>query len=57
MLVIAGFTCGVVVGAIVAIKKGGNKFDIAQYAAGYGIAIAILGLFATIAAGWMLGSG
>lgn len=54
MLVIAGFACGAVAGAIVARRKGGNKFDIAQYAVGYGIAIAILGLFATMAGGWLL---
>ena len=57
MLVIAGFACGAVAGAIVARRKGGNKFDIAQYAVGYGIAIAILGLFATMGAGWLLGPG
>ncbi|MDE0113440.1 MAG: hypothetical protein OXI87_00565 [Albidovulum sp.] len=57
MLVIAGFACGAVFGALVARKKGGNKFDIAQYAAGYGIAAAILGLFSTIVAGWLLGTG
>ncbi|MCY4459039.1 MAG: hypothetical protein OXC26_01350 [Albidovulum sp.] len=55
MLVIAGFACGAVAGAVFAIKKGGNKFDIAQYSVGCGIAAAILGLFATIAAGWILG--
>jgi hypothetical protein len=29
-------------------RRGGSKLDIAQYAAAYGIALAIAGLFATV---------
>jgi hypothetical protein len=38
------------VGGLTARRRGGRAADIAQYAAGYGIAFALLGVFATIAA-------
>lgn len=36
---------GGVIGWRVAKKRGGNRLDIAQYVAAYGLAFAILGLF------------
>ncbi|WP_168732889.1 hypothetical protein [Aliigemmobacter aestuarii] len=48
MIVIAGFVLGVVLGAGIAKKRGGKPADMAQYAAVYGIAFSLVGLFATI---------
>lgn len=48
MIVIAGLVLGVVIGAVTARKRGGARLDMAQYAAGYGIAFTLLGLIATI---------
>ena len=48
MIVLAGAIIGVLMGAWTAKKRGGGKWDIAQYAAGYGIAFTLLGLIITI---------
>lgn len=48
MIVLAAALIGILLGARAARKREGNRLDIAQYAAGYGIAFAILGLFATL---------
>ena len=48
MIVIGGFLLGAVLGALSASRKGGKPADMAQYAAAYGIALALLGLFVTI---------
>lgn len=48
MIVLAGALAGAAYGAWLARKRGGTRADIAQYAAGYGIAFAILGLFVTL---------
>ena len=48
MLVIAGLLLGGLWGGYVARKRKGGRFDIAQYAAVYAIAFAIVGLFATV---------
>ena len=48
MIVIAGALIGAIWGATTAKKRGGKGADQAQYAAGYGIALAILGLFITL---------
>lgn len=48
MIVIAGAFAGGIWGARVARKRGGNRLDMAQYGAGYGIALAIVGLVLTI---------
>ena len=45
MTVIVSALVGVVLGVLSARRHNGNRFDIAQYAAGYGIAFALLGLF------------
>lgn len=49
MIVIGGLVVGALLGAGVARGRGGRGLDMAQYAAGYGIAFGILGLFLTIA--------
>ncbi|MDP4031487.1 MAG: hypothetical protein Q8P60_01305 [Pseudorhodobacter sp.] len=48
MIVIAGLVLGAVIGAGIAARRGGRLPDMAQYAAGYAIAIGLLGLFVTI---------
>jgi len=48
MIIIAGVLIGAVLGALTARRRGGNGFDIAQYAAVWGLIGAILGMFATI---------
>ena len=48
MIVISGAILGAISGGMLAAKRKGNKADIAQYAAGYAIFFAILGLVATI---------
>lgn len=48
MIVIAGVLIGAIWGGLVARRRKGNGFDIAQYAAGYGIAFGLVGLFVTI---------
>lgn len=50
MLVIAGLVFGATGGALLAKKRGGRRLDMAQYAAGFGIAFGLLGLFATLIA-------
>jgi hypothetical protein len=54
MIVILFTVAGAIWGGRVAKKRGGNGLDIAQYAAGYGIAFGLLGLFLTVAISWML---
>ena len=48
MIVIGGALIGAILGGMTAARRKGNGFDIAQYAAGYAIAFALLGLLATI---------
>lgn len=48
MIVIAAAILGAFLGWSTAKKRKGNKLDMAQYAAGYGIAFAIAGLFLTL---------
>ena len=45
MIMIASTLIGILLGIISARRRKGNRLDIAQYAAGYGIAFAIFGLF------------
>jgi hypothetical protein len=49
MLVIGGLVIGAGIGAYIARKRGGKLADIAQYAAGYGLAFTLLGTIATLA--------
>ena len=39
---------GAIIGGLTARKRGGNRKDIAQYAAGYGMAFLIVGMVATV---------
>lgn len=48
MIVIAGLVLGAIFGAVLAARRGGKRLDILQYAAGFGIAFCLLGLFVTI---------
>lgn len=48
MLVIGGAILGTIIGALTARKRGGTGLDMAQYAAGYGIAFALIALVATV---------
>jgi hypothetical protein len=48
MIVIAAALIGAVLGGMKAKKRGGAVADIAQYAAGYAVAFALIGLLATI---------
>ncbi|MGE4327990.1 MAG: apolipoprotein acyltransferase [Pseudodonghicola sp.] len=48
MIVIFAALIGAVIGGLTARKRGGKPADIAQYAAGYAIAFAIVGVLATI---------
>lgn len=49
MLVVLGMAAiGAVLGALTARKRNGNAADMAQYAAGYGIAFALAGLIISL---------
>ncbi|MBS0124346.1 apolipoprotein acyltransferase [Thetidibacter halocola] len=48
MIVISGVILGAISGGLMAARRKGNKADILQYAAGYGIFFGLLGLIATI---------
>lgn len=48
MIVLAAFLLGIAWGIRTASRRGGNRLDKAQYAAGGGIAGALLGLIVTI---------
>lgn len=48
MLVIGGLVLGAVGGALYARRYGGKPADMAQYAAGFGIACGLLALFLTL---------
>ncbi|WP_415403137.1 apolipoprotein acyltransferase [Tateyamaria sp. SN3-11] len=48
MIVIAAALIGVFIGALTARKRGGNRLDMAQYAAGYALAFVVVGLIATV---------
>lgn len=48
MIVLAGLGFGGLYGGLLAKKRGGKLADSLQYAAGFGIAFGLLGLFATI---------
>lgn len=54
MIVIAGLAGGALYGAVLAGRRGGKPLDRLQYAAGFGIAFALLGMFLTIALERML---
>lgn len=45
MIVLLSALLGIVMGVVKARKRNGNRLDILQYATGYGIAFAIVGVF------------
>jgi hypothetical protein len=48
-MIILGFAiAGALVGAFTARSRGGKRLDLAQYAASYSMAFAIIGLFITV---------
>ncbi|MBD0864707.1 MAG: hypothetical protein GDA36_03400 [Rhodobacteraceae bacterium] len=48
MIVILGGVFGAALGVYTANKRGGNRWDMAQYAAGFGVAFMLAGLLVTI---------
>lgn len=54
MIVLAGLLLGIFWGIRTARARGGNRLDMAQYAAVFGILFALAGLFVTIAVERML---
>lgn len=48
MILIGMAIIGIGLGLMTARKRNGNRLDMAQYAAGFGIAFLLLGLFLTI---------
>ena len=48
MIILAAIVFGALTGWGVARRRGGRKLDQLQYAAGYGIAFGIVGVFVTI---------
>ncbi|MGB0660877.1 MAG: hypothetical protein ACPGNV_11945 [Mangrovicoccus sp.] len=51
MIIILFALLGAAYGGFKAKKNGGNRWDIAQYAASFAIACAVLGLFVTVILG------
>ena len=54
MIVIVLAIVGGCIGGFTAKKRGGNRKDIAQYAAGYGLAFIVVGMIATVTLDRML---
>jgi hypothetical protein len=48
MIVLGAALLGAFIGGFTAARRKGKALDIAQYAAGYGIAFALLGVFLTL---------
>ena len=48
MIILAAMVLGILVGSFTAKNRGGQRLDILQYGAVYGIAFALIGIFATI---------
>ena len=49
MIIIVAAIAGAILGGLKAKKRGGKPADIAQYAAGYGIAFSLVAVMVTIA--------
>ena len=49
MFVFGGMLIGAIWGGMTAKRRGGRPLDIAQYAAGYGILFAVIGMALTVA--------
>jgi cytochrome c biogenesis protein CcdA len=48
MIVLGAALMGAIIGGMTASRRKGGRLDIAQYAAGYAIAFALIGLFVTL---------
>lgn len=48
MIAIFGFLAGALYGGFLAKRRKGTRFDIAQYAGGFGIAFGLLGMVLTV---------
>lgn len=48
MIILAFAVFGILLGTVQARRRGGKRLDILQYAAGFGIAFALVGLFITV---------
>ncbi|WP_168201276.1 hypothetical protein [Qingshengfaniella alkalisoli] len=48
MIILAGAALGAIWGGFLARRRKGSKLDIAQYAVGFAIAFALLGLFISV---------
>ena len=48
MIIVISALTGIVWGGYQAKKRGGNRKDMAQYAAGYGIAFTLVGVLVTV---------
>lgn len=48
MIILAFVVFGALLGALIARRNGGRGLDIAQYSAGFAIALGLVGLFATL---------
>ena len=48
MIILAFAVVGALIGGVTARTRGGKPLDIAQYAASYAMAFAIIGLFVTV---------
>jgi hypothetical protein len=48
MIVLVAALIGALVGGLTSKRRDGNRMDIAQYAAGYGMAFVVVGLIATV---------
>lgn len=48
MIILAFAILGALIGGYTARSRGGKRLDIAQYAASYSLAFAIIGLFVTV---------
>ncbi len=48
MIALAGLAGGAILGAVTARNRAGNRLDMLQYAAGYGIAGALLGVVLSV---------
>jgi hypothetical protein len=49
MIVLAGAIFGATLGALIAYRRKGNRWDMLHYGAIYGLAFTLIGLFVTIA--------
>lgn len=54
MIPLLALVAGAALGALIARGQGGNRLDMAQYAAGFGIACGLLGVFLALLLGRLI---